>query len=212
MPSWWYDRRPHPAPGPVGLMADSHGDGDAIAAGLACLRKAGCRTLVHLGDICDSARRDTAGACIARVMAGGMWAVRGNNDHVLLAAGGPGLDPDARGYLARLPLVIETPTAVFTHNRPRVAVLGTTALIGDLAESEVQRFRSDFPKRLLFRGHSHRPMLRLPGPPQASLRDLTPSPAPQPVSGGTVITCGSVADGTVLVWEADTVHLLRFDG
>ena len=196
----WCERRPDPGACRVGLMADSHGDSEAIAAAAALLKAGGCRLLVHLGDICDSTDASTAAASVAAVRREAMWAVRGNNDQALLADQGPRLDPDTRAWLGRLPLRIETPSAVFVHNRPRVRRLGMAALFGDLTDGEMLAFLGDGSGRLLFRGHSHRPLIEQAGP-----GGVVPAPLPGPpgvsLGGGAVITCGSLEKGTVLVWD-----------
>jgi len=200
MPFSWCERRPDPGPCRVGLMADSHGDSKAIAAAAAFLKAAGCRLLVHLGDICDSTDASTAAACVAAVRREGMWAVRGNNDQALLADGAPALDPGTRAWLGRLPLGIETPSAVFVHNRPGVRRLGRAALFGDLADGEILSFLGDGAGRLLFRGHGHRPLLQQAGP-GGVIQTALPGPPGVSLSGAAMITCGSLDRATVLVWD-----------
>jgi predicted phosphodiesterase len=48
----------------IGIMADSHGQPDTIKAALAALSNLACRTVYHLGDVCDSAHPETAEACV----------------------------------------------------------------------------------------------------------------------------------------------------
>lgn len=210
MPFSWCERRPDPGPGRVGLMADSHGDSRAIDAAAALLEAAGCRLLVHLGDICDSSGGSTAAACVAAVRRWGMWAVRGNNDQAMLAVQEPRLAPEARAWLGRLPLRIETSSAVFVHNRPNVRRLGRSALVGDLTDGEILAFLRHGPGRLLFRGHSHRPQVQQAGPAGVAPTAL-PGPPGMRLPGGAVITCGSLERGTVLVWDtvARRVALLK---
>ena len=212
MHSWWYKHLQNLGPGPVGLMADSHGDIDAIGRALVCLRRHGCGRIVHLGDICDSTRPATAAACRAALTADAVLAVCGNNDRALVTAG-PGLDgPDAGtlAWLARLPMIIDAPSALFTHSRPDVARLGASALIGDMDDNAALRFLLDFPGRLLFRGHSHAASIRcLSG---KRLIRLAPPPAGGPdcpLAGGAVITCGHLADGSVWAWNLQASTLRR---
>jgi predicted phosphodiesterase len=181
-------------------MADSHGDSGAIAAAAVFLKAVGCRLLVHLGDICDSIDASTAAASVAAVRREKMWAVRGNNDQALLGDQALGLDPDTRAWLGCLPLGIETPSAVFVHNRPHVRRLGRAALFGDLGDGEILGFLRDGSGRLLFRGHSHRPLIEQAGPGGVAQTDL-PGPPGVSLPGAAVITCGSLEKGTVLVWD-----------
>jgi predicted phosphodiesterase len=69
----------------IGIMADSHGRPEAIAAGAVYLKRKGCTALFHLGDICDSTMPGTADDCVAQVKKYGIGAVKGNNDHTLAA-------------------------------------------------------------------------------------------------------------------------------
>ena len=214
MHSWWCKHLPNLGPGPVGLMADSHGDSDAIGRALACLKGHGCGRIVHLGDICDSSRPTTAAACMAALTACKVLAVCGNNDRALMTAGAglDGTDAGTMAWLARLPMIIDTPSALFTHSRPDVAQLGAAALIGDLDDAAALRFLLDFPGRLLFRGHGHAASIRCRS--GKRLIRITPPLAGGPdcpVAGGAVITCGCLADGSVWVWNpaASTVRRLR---
>jgi predicted phosphodiesterase len=181
-------------------MADSHGDSGAIARAAFFLKARGCSLMVHLGDIGDAGDPPTAAACVAEVSRAGILAVRGNNDHALMADDSR-LDPETRAWFARLPLRIETPSAVFVHNRPNIRRLGVAALFGDLTDAEVLGFLRSHPGRLLFRGHSHRPLMQRAGAGGLE-RVALAGPPGVTVSGGAVITCGSLDRGTVLVWDA----------
>ncbi len=208
MPSLWCRHLADFGPAPVGLMADSHGDSGAIAAAVAALRGRGCQTIIHLGDIVDSCEPATAAACVARLTGPGILAVCGNNDHALLAESPDALAPETRRWLAALPLTIQTPAAVFAHNRPDVDRLGTSALFGDLSDRETAAFLRASPGRLLFRGHSHLARIRRPG--AAGLETLAPPAEPGiAVAGGAVITCGSLEKNTALVWEPSSGRVYR---
>src|SRR5512143_1484677 len=64
----------------VGLIADSHGNLDATAEAIRLLKARGAGALFHLGDFCDSIRRDRAAAMIRLLQEHGVLAVKGNND------------------------------------------------------------------------------------------------------------------------------------
>ena len=61
----------------VGIIADSHGCPETIAAALTILEGKGCRRIFHLGDICDSSHPETADACIELVRAHRVSAILG---------------------------------------------------------------------------------------------------------------------------------------
>ena len=48
----------------IGIMADSHGQAETIAAALGVLKSIDCRSIYHLGDVCDSTHPETAEACL----------------------------------------------------------------------------------------------------------------------------------------------------
>lgn len=204
----WCEHRPDPGPCRIGLMADSHGDSRTIAAAAAFLKAGGCRWVIHLGDICDSRDPSTAAACVAAVRRAGILAVRGNNDHALVTGEDCRLDPVTRAWLARLPLRIDTPPAVFIHNRPNIRRLAMAALFGDLTDAEILGFFYACPGRLLFRGHSHRPLIQ-----RADAGGLMQAPLPGApgvaVDGGAAITCGSLDQGAVLVWDTGARRVAR---
>jgi hypothetical protein len=62
--TWRYGRKKREK---IGIMADSHGRPEAIAAGAVYLKRKGCTALFHLGDICDSTMPGTADDCVAQV-------------------------------------------------------------------------------------------------------------------------------------------------
>ncbi len=48
----------------IGIMADSHGQPETIAAALGVLTDRDCRLIYHLDDGCDSTHSETAEACL----------------------------------------------------------------------------------------------------------------------------------------------------
>jgi predicted phosphodiesterase len=182
-------------------MADSHGVPSLIQGGLQRLTKAGCRFILHLGDICDSDRPWTAAACVALLERHAVLAVCGNNDQALVAAGGA-IAREARRWLAGLPLMIETPSALFVHSRADLERLGKAAMIRDLDDESALGFLKRFPGRLLFRGHSHHAAIRCRS--GGGLTRLPPPILDGPalrLPPGAVVTCESLLSGSVWVWE-----------
>ncbi len=204
----WCKYLPDFGPHPIGLMADSHGDPQALVRAIRRLIQNGCRSLLHLGDICDSALPQTAAACVDLLARHEVLAVCGNNDQALITAGAAVPD-SALAWLTCLPLAIETPSAVFVHSRTDIDRLGKSAMVQDMDDETALRFLKHFPKRLLFRGHGHRPKIM-----GRSGTRLTQSPlpildGPPAVLGqGAVITCGSLlGEGSVWVWDRPNTTL-----
>jgi len=187
-------------------MADSHGDPEVIERSALFLKQEGCTSLYHLGDICDTNRYDTADACVERVSAHGILAVKGNNDHSLAA--------DARGrpdcgihiatltFLENLPLIRRVEGAALVHSRPFVGRLGLSAMIGTVGQKEAAGYFREKPRGLVFRGHSHKPeiisgaggTIRFASLADAQVVDLA---AQRPC----IVTCGALYQGMTLVWE-----------
>ena len=193
-------------------MADSHGQPDTIAAAADYLKALTCTHLIHLGDICDSLRPETARACIDVIQAHQITALKGNNDHNLssnLMDRQGRLGSSAEGaYLRSLPVIHRYANAVFTHSRPFVAELGPVSLIGSMDTLDARRFFTAEPNAVLFRGHAHAPgimwlaahdVVAQPLMPQETI-DLS---AKLPC----VITCGALTHGFCMVWHPRTNRL-----
>jgi predicted phosphodiesterase len=191
----------------IGIMADSHSDSESIEKGAVFLKQQGCTALVHLGDICDTNRFDTADACVDRVKAHDIVAVKGNNDHSLTAdARGrkkSGIRPETLAILEDLPLLLKLGRATFVHSRPSIQRLGLSAMIGTIGRRDAEDYFKENPDGLLFRGHSHTPEMihRVNGQVHFS-----------PVDAGEtvelagkrpcIVTCGALTSGVVMLWES----------
>lgn len=193
-------------PQAVGLMADSHGQVETIAAALDRFNRWGCDRVFHLGDICDSADPQSAAACVDLLVDGHVMAVRGNNDHSLLAvsshANPPSIPASVRRYLAALPLRLMVSGGVLAHGLPFDREMGLSCMMAPLDESAVFRAALAFPGRILFRGHSHLP--------EAVCRDgdrlrwvgLAPGDCLDARALGVLaVTCGALTRGVCMVWS-----------
>ena len=181
-------------------MADSHGDADTIRSALNLLHDRNCRRIYHLGDICDSLRPETADACIRQLQPANVTAVRGNNDHSLLANQRERPDAvisgDSLDFLERLPLKASYHHADFVHSLPFIEELGLSSMIGSIGTTDASRYFRSSRSAILFRAHSHSPELMWFPHDQPRKRPLvidetldlsTCSPC--------VITCGALTGG-----------------
>lgn len=200
-------------PFPTGIMADSHGDPESIAAAADFLKKMGCETIFHLGDICDSLCPETAVSCIKIIEANQIQAVKGNNDHVLAlnlkSGGNNGSSFETMNYLNALPQNIQFHNAIFTHSLPFEMELGASAMIGKMGVGEATRFFEACPDTLLFRGHSHLPEMM-----RKKIKDVILTEAISPGQKieikdkmSCVVTCGAVTDGVCMVWRPEDKSL-----
>jgi len=189
----------------VGIIADSHGCPERIAAAGAYLRGQGCRTIVHLGDIGDTSCLKTVDACVALLEGLQVKAVKGNNDHIIAKYHAEHTEVDlaerSLSYLRDLPLKRILGKAIFVHSLPFIQELGLSAMIRSLDEAAIRRFFDHYPDRILFRGHSHEPEIRvvdregdrsLPFS-QDEIIDLSDRlPC--------IVTCGALTLGYCMVW------------
>ena len=200
---------PSPSAAPViGFMADSHGRPETIAAALARFHGLGCREIYHLGDICDSARPERAAECVDLLVKARVTAVRGNNDHALVAGlrdDGPCRVPDSvRRFLTDLPLRRMIPGAVLAHGLPFDREMGLSCMMASMDEAALARVTEAFPGRILFRGHSHAPEAAGWQGGRYVRRPLA--------AGGTIdlkrhgvaaLTCGALTRGLCMIWAPD---------
>lgn len=190
----------------VGIMADSHGDAATICSAIELFRDRKCGRIYHLGDICDSLRPETADACIRPLLSAGVKAIRGNNDHSILAnqRGRPvaGISDDSRNFLESLPLKTAFCDAELVHSLPFVEELGLSSMIGSLGAADANRFFRSPGRPILFRAHSHRPELMWHERGQSLTRPL--------IGGETldlgphrpcIVTCGALISGFCLIWQ-----------
>ena len=190
----------------IGIMADSHGDPEAIAAGALFLKQLDCTGLYHLGDICDSTLWKTADECVAQVRHHGIVAVKGNNDHTLAADAWGRSDSGIRAatiaFLENLPLSLTVGSAKLVHSRPFVRQLGLSAMIGVMGRREADKFFRENANGLLFRGHSHKPEMISTEEKEIRFSPLTAGQIVE-LSGHRpcIVTCGALASGSVIVWK-----------
>ncbi|WP_319405073.1 metallophosphoesterase family protein [uncultured Desulfosarcina sp.] len=196
----------------IGIMADSHGNPEAIACGAVFLRQRACTSLYHLGDICDSTLPKTADDCVVQVKNHGIVAVKGNNDHTLAAdawgRSDRGIRRETIAFLENLPLCLSVGSAKLAHSRPFVRRLGLSAIIGAMGQREAADFFRQNPDGLLFRGHSHKPEIisrrgkeiRFFSPAAGLVIELADH---RPC----IVTCGALTSGFVMIWEPGSDRL-----
>jgi hypothetical protein len=190
----------------VGLMADSHGDAGRICSAIELFRRRRCGRMYHLGDICDSLRPETADACIRPLQSANVIAIRGNNDHSLLAnqKGRPtaGISDNSLAFLEGLPLKRSFGGAELVHSLPFTGELGLSSMVGSLAAADANRFFASSGPRILFRAHGHSPELMWRRKGRPGSRTLL---AGETVDLGSyrpcIVTCGALIDGFCLLWK-----------
>lgn len=195
----------------IGMMADSHGDAARIATAATYFQTRGCDLSVHLGDICDTTRPETAEDCINRLITHHILAIRGNNDHTLLLNCSALIRPEIMATLKEMPLSRQIGSALLTHSLPFASTLGPRCMSEDMDPAHIRRFFQDYPGGQLFRGHSHQPEIVRPGEAALCREKLRPNRL-YPLKSGqsAVVTCGALAEGRCLVWDRqqETIELI----
>jgi len=196
----------------IGIMADSHGNPGTILAALDVFKGLNCRRIYHLGDVCDSTRPETAGACLEPLQEHGVITIKGNNDHAIVANHlGRKEGPVSSGilkYIQNLPLVQHYHNAVLTHSLPFADTLGLACMIGTMAEKEAHRSFYEFPHHVIFRGHSHMPEILRPRGQRIAAR--TPAVGGKISLAGRlpcVVTCGALTRGLCMAWDPEENYI-----
>ncbi len=149
----------------IGLIADSHGNIEATAKAIRLLKGRGAGVLVHLGDFCDSLRRDRTGAMIRLLRENSVLAVKGNNDFFV-----EGMQTDERrlpdpegepavAYLQTVPLTRSLDGLLFAHSLPFDTLRSFYEPIDMGSTQRAERLFAETDFRLLFCGHSHLPII-----------------------------------------------------
>jgi len=199
----------------IGIMADSHGDPALLEAAIAVFRSRECAGCVHLGDIVDTARPETAGECLRRLNKLGILAIRGNNEHTLLLNQSSGIDKEAFETIREMPVVRRIECTLLAHSLPFETAMGPRCMFEDMTTDHLGRFFHSYPGMQLFRGHSHQPEVIRPKGAALYREKCRPGGLiPLPARQSAVITCGALADGLCLVWDRqkETIEFISVAG
>ena len=196
----------------IGIMADSHGQAAPIREALAVFDDTGCRSIYHLGDVCDSNHPETASDCMRLLQNRRVQTIKGNNDQAIVAnhldrERSP-VPSEVLRALKRLELVKYDQKAMFIHSLPFIRELGLSSMIGAMGPMEIRRFCNDFPEKILFRGHSHNPEIAWLQRQQVKAQSLAAGlrlnlsekiPC--------VVTCGALTRGLCMIWNPDENYI-----
>ena len=198
-------------------MADSHGQADTIRDALAVFASAGCGSIYHLGDVCDTNLPETANTCMRLLQDHRVITIKGNNDQVIVTNHSgrekSPVSPEVLRMLQNLDLVKYYQKAMFIHSLPFIQELGLSSLIGTMGQMEIRRFCNEFPGKILFRGHSHNPEIAWLQRQQVKVQSLAAGlklnlseriPC--------VVTCGALTRGLCMIWypEDNDIECLSF--
>lgn len=206
-----------PGDGPFGLISDSHGNLAALLDAILMLEQMGMRTLVHLGDICDSLAPHTLEDAVKILRDHGVRTVRGNNEHAVLSdhqARDRGvLSSDVVAFLTGLPYTLTMGDLCFAHSAPFEWPAATRRPFAEYLPRFLER--GPLPFRILFSGHSHSPsILEIDG------HRLKKIPSREGITQSLsrdrhyVITVGAVQEGSCAVFlpEEYAIQFLQLNG
>lgn len=141
----------------IGIMADSHGNNVLLAAAIEALKDRGARTLIHLGDMCDTLSPHLTTETLRLIGENGVRGVRGNNEcqmiHDLKSSRGEGPHQESTA-LEELPYVMSLGPLWFTHSVPYPFPAATRRPVSEFLPALLED--PAIPFSILFRGHSHR--------------------------------------------------------
>jgi len=144
----------------IGIISDSHGDINILKSAVINLKKK-CSSIFHLGDICQSYKYDNIDECINILIKNNVNAIKGNNDHSIIVNINDNhknrVNKNSISYIKSLPLVIYDNNYIFTHSLPFDKYLGLSCMIRTMDNQMAKLFFENYPDKILFRGHSHKP-------------------------------------------------------
>lgn len=147
-----------------GLLSDSHGNLTATEKAIDILSSKNCETIIHLGDFCDTSRREYLEDILRLFQEKGIVAVKGNNDYLIeLAlhndAGREYADPKGMyKFLKDVPMKIIKNDFCFAHSFPFDYLRAFYEPIDIGSTERASLLFGQMPYRILFCGHSHTPI------------------------------------------------------
>lgn len=148
----------------LGLLSDSHGNLDATEKAIDILIANGCDRLIHLGDFCDSNRRERMDEIIRLLHRENISAVKGNNDYLIELAlkNGNGKEyADPAGmyeFLKNVPMKLVMDDICCAHSFPFDYLRAFYEPIDVGSAERASLLFGQIPYRILFCGHSHAPI------------------------------------------------------
>ena len=142
--------------GSIGLITDSHSMNSLMTKAIHILKDMGAKTIIHLGDICDSLTPEKLDIAVNILNKYNVKAIMGNNEYILtieyLANHYNRFEKRTISFLKELPYTITAKDICFTHSLPYNWPAATRQPISEY----LSILKGDnLPFRIIFRGHSH---------------------------------------------------------
>jgi putative phosphoesterase len=195
----------------LGLISDSHGNFPATEKAINRLIDQGCEQIIHLGDFCDTNRRDRLEDIIQLFQEWRVIAVKGNNDYLIElalcnSAGQGNFDQEwMYGFLKSVPMKVIMDDICFAHSFPFEYLRAFYEPIDIGSTERASLLFQQMPYRILFCGHSHTPVYFCLSYPDDILRKVVP-PGEKFLLESTsryIFVVGSAVKGECAVFDAE---------
>jgi putative phosphoesterase len=195
----------------LGLLSDSHGNLEATEKAIDILMNQDCDQVIHLGDFCDTNRREHTKDICRLFLQRKVIAVKGNNDFLieLSLSNLTGKEyTDQRWiyeFLKEVPLNIVVNDICFAHSFPFNYLRAFYEPIDVGSSERASLLFGQMSHRILFCGHSHTPAffhLRAPNQVDREVAPLRQKLSLDPADRYIFIV-GSADDGECAVFDAE---------
>ncbi|MGB9500022.1 MAG: metallophosphoesterase family protein [Dissulfuribacterales bacterium] len=155
------------SPKRMGLVADSHGNLEAMLGCIKRLNNLPVDSLVHLGDVFDSLHTDNLIRTVEAIQQNGIYPVKGNNDYQIekMLSNGCLLDLPAGtkkkvlSFLEEMPMNRVENDICFTHSFPFDSVRSFYEPVDTGFTDRAEQIFNQTQYQTIFCGHSHSPIL-----------------------------------------------------
>lgn len=195
----------------LGLISDSHGNFPATEKAINILMDQGCDQVIHLGDFCDTNRRDRLEDIVRLFQKRGVIAVKGNNDYLIeLALSNVAAESYSNQgwmyeFLKKVPMKMVMDDVCFAHSFPFDYLRAFYEPIDVGSTERAILLFQQMPHRILFCGHSHAPVYFCLSGPDSVLRKVLP-PGEKLLLNPTsryIFIVGSADEGECAVFDAE---------
>lgn len=151
----------------IGLLADSHGNLNSIAKGIARLNEFGVETLIHLGDVFDSVENDNLYEIWETIIQNKLLVVKGNNDFQVenrLSNGynfGISLVKKYKilSFIQNMPMRLVDNDICYTHSLPFDSIRSFYEPVDTGDTDRAAQLFAETSYKIMFCGHSHSSVL-----------------------------------------------------
>lgn len=201
----------------LGLLSDSHGNLKATEQAINILNQNDCEIIIHLGDFCDTNRREHLEDLLHLFQEKKVSVVKGNNDYLIElalqnATGKEYSDPLwMYDYLKNVPMNLIMDDICFAHSFPFDYLRSFYEPIDVGSTERASLLFGQMSYRILFCGHSHTPIYFCLNTLGAVVRKETPLDKKILLQSSSrfIFVVGAAAEGECAVFDMDTLTYER---